>query len=277
MIRISNYNYRWLAPASAQARRKVIRLKMGLVILLLSLAYGSAWAADEHCEAPPYGASMEAYQAFIAGTGQADGAGSSAAQKVPGGVLDALAKICKIKYEAADRTELYRAGFTPQEIDRTSTVMLAAEYLGVLKYVAFQNVAHGQHAVEPGVPPPSDYQPVSVRDFAVDGPKLAAANAKVSLTGSYIFQDNRGVLYEDIQAVIKMKTHPEAGAQPNVLLLTDAASPRVRRRLLACQTDASAAQVGCSVTLRGQAAMCRLTDTPGAAREELCIKVEDGK
>ena len=253
-----------------------MKIKAVLVIPLGILAYGSVRAHDERCEAPPYGASMAAYQAFVAETHQSGEAGSPAA-KDPGAPLAVLTKVCKMKYDAADRTELYRAGFTPQDIDDSSTVMLTAEYLGVLKYVAFQSLAHGQRAVEPGVPPPDEFQPVSVRNFASDGAKLAAANAKVSLTGSYILQDNRGVLYEDIQAVMKMRFHPEAGSQPSVPLLTDDASPRVRRRLLACQTDPSAAQVGCTVTIRGLATTCRLTDALGAAHEGLCVKVEDGK
>jgi hypothetical protein len=256
-----------------------MKIKVALVILLQGFAYGSARADDGRCEAPPYGASMEAYRAFVVETRQSGEAGSPEAQKVPGEVLAALAKVCRIKYEAADRTELYRAGFTPQDIDRSSTVMLAAEYLGVLKYVAFQGLAHGQREVKPGasIPPPDEYQPVSVRDFLTDGAKLATDNATVSLTGSYIFLGNRGVLYENIQAVIKMKSHPEAGPQPNVPLLTDDASPRARRRLLACQTDPSAAQVGCTVTLRGQVTLCRLPDAPAAAPEGPCVKVDDGK
>ena len=36
-----------------------------LIILLASLGWGSAQALDERCEAPPYGASMEAYNMLI--------------------------------------------------------------------------------------------------------------------------------------------------------------------------------------------------------------------
>jgi hypothetical protein len=186
-----------------------------------------------------------------------------------------------MKYGAADRTELYRAGFTPEDIDHSSTVMLTGEYLGVIKYVAFQNLVQGQQAAKakPSAPlqPSNDYQSVSVRDFAVDGPKLAAEHAKVSLTGSYILQGNRGMLYVDIQAVIKTRYGPEAGTQPSVPLLTDDASRQFRRRLLSCQTDPSAAQVGCTVKLRGQATMCALTIASGATREAPCVNVEDGK
>ena len=159
-----------------------------LIILLASLGWGSAQARDEQCAAPPYGASMDAYNMLIA-------------EDLPHEAVELLAKICRMKYESADRTQLYRAGFTPEDIEHSSTVMLTSEYLGVMKYVAFQSGVQAKPAPKPDaiLPPPSDYQVMSVRDFVADGPALAAKNAKVSLSGSYLLQDNRGVLYPDMQ------------------------------------------------------------------------------
>jgi hypothetical protein len=256
-----------------------MKIKAGLIILLPGLAWAAAQARDGRCEAPPYGASMDAYKVFIAEARQSGDAESPVAQKLSREAVELLAKICKMKYDAADRTELYRAGFTPEDIDHSSIVMLTGEYLGVMKYVAFQSLVHGQQAPKPGAPPqpPSDYQSVSVRDFAADGAKLAAENAKVSLTGSYLLQGSLGVLYADMQAIIMTKYHPDAGAQPNVPLRTGDASRRLRQRLLSCQTDLSAAQVGCTVKIRGQATMCPLTDASGATHEAPCVNVEDGK
>jgi len=238
-----------------------------LIILLTSLVWDSAPARDERCEAPPYGASMGAYDMLIA-------------EDPPHEAVELLAKICKMKYEGADRTQLYRAGFTPEDIEHSSTVLLTSEYLGVLKYVAFQSGVHANVAApkpDATLPPPSDYQAMSVRDFVADGPALAAKNAKVSLSGSYLLQENRGVLYPDMQSIVMARYHPEAGPQPNISLLTSAASGQLRRRLLSCQTDPSAAQVGCTIKIRGRAGMCPLTDAPGATREAPCVKVEDGK
>jgi hypothetical protein len=255
-----------------------------LIILLASLAWGSAQARDERCEAPPYGASMDAYNMLIAEDLHSGEGESASASKHSREAVELLAKICRMKYEGADRTQLYRAGFTPEDIERSSTVMLTSEYLGVLKYVAFQNGVHGgvrtseaPKAADATLPPPSDYQAVSVRDFVADGPALAAKNAKVSLSGSYLLQDNRGVLYTDMQSIVMTKYHPEAGPQPNVSLLTSDASPQLRRRLLSCQTDPSAAQVGCTIKIRGRAGMCPLSDASGATHEAPCVKVEDGK
>jgi hypothetical protein len=255
-----------------------MKTKAGL-ILLLNLAWGAAQAHDERCAAPPYGASMEAYNAFIAEARQSGETESPAPRKPSREATELLAKICRMKYQSADRTELYRAGFTPEDIDQSSTVMLTAEYLGVLKYVAFQDMAHGQPAPKPGapLPPPSDYPSVSVRDFAAEGSKLAAESAKVSLTGSYILQDKHGMLYTDTQAIVLTRYHPEAGRQPTVPLLTNDASRQLRQRLLSCQTDLSAAQVGCTIRIRGRATMCTLTDASGATRQAPCVDVEDGK
>ncbi|MDB6043087.1 MAG: hypothetical protein JWM63_1638 [Gammaproteobacteria bacterium] len=256
-----------------------MKIKAGLIILLQGLAWDAAQAHDERCEAPPYGASMDAYKVFIAEAAQSGDVESPVAQKLAREAVEQLAKICKMKYDAADRTELYRAGFTPEDIDHSSIVMLTSEYLGVMKYVAFQSLVHGQQAPKPGAPPqpPTDYQSVSVGGFAVDGAKLAAENAKVSLTGSYILQGHLGLLYADMQAVIMTRYHPEAATQPNVPLLTDDASRHLRQRLLSCQTDLSAAQVGCTIKVRGRATMCPLTDAFGATHEAPCVKVEDGK
>jgi hypothetical protein len=256
-----------------------MKIKVGLIILLQSLVWDAAQAHDGQCGAPPYGASTDAYNVFIAEASQSGDAESAAAEKLSHEAVELLAKICKMKYGAADRTELYRVGFTPEDIDHSSTVMLTGEYLGIIKYVAFQSLVHGQQAPKPGAAPqpPSDYQSVSVRDFAVDGPKLAAENAKISLTGSYILQGNLGMLYADMQAVIMTRYHPDAGTQPNVPLLTDDASRHLRQRLLSCQTDLSAAQVGCTVKIRGRATMCPLTNASGATHEAPCVNVEDGK
>jgi hypothetical protein len=249
---------------------RVMKLAATLIISLQILTCAAVEAREEQCAAPPYGASMEAYNGFIAEHAHSGPADSST-------VL--LARICRMKYDAADRTELYRAGFTPEDIEHSGTVMLTSEYLGVLKYVAFQNTVHGQPAPKPDapLPPPSEYQTVSVRDFAAEGPKLAAENAKVSLSGWYILQDNHGVLYADRQAIVLARYHPDAPPQPHVPLLIDAASRQLRQRLVSCQTDLSAAQVGCALKIRGQVSTCPLTDASGATHELYCLNVEDGK
>jgi hypothetical protein len=267
-------------PINLPARMiQIMKIDRPLMIALLILAWGSARASDQRCEAPPYGASMDAYNVFIAEDPHSDEGESASASKHPREATELLARICRMKYEGTDRTQLYRAGFTPEDIEHSSTVMLTSEYLGVMKYVAFQNGVHGKEPPKPDtpLPPPSEYQAVSVRDFVANGTKLAAQNAKVSLTGSYLLQDNHGVLYPDIQAIVTTKYHPEAGPQPNVPLSTSDASARLRRRLLSCQTDPSASLVGCTIKIQGQAGMCPLTDASGTTHEAPCVNVEDGR
>jgi hypothetical protein len=255
-----------------------MRIKASLMILLLleSLGSSAAQARDERCKAPPYGASIDAYNVFVAEARQADKADIPSAGKSPPGVLDLLASVCEMKYGAENRTEFYRVGFTPQDFDRMSTVMLASEYLGVMKYIAFQKGGHEGRAATPamGTQATSDYQSVSVQDFATLGPKLAAESAKVTLAGAYILQGERGMLYADIQAVIRTKQGLQTQTQPSVPLLTDVASGKFRRRILSCQTDPNASLVGCSITLRGQVTLC--TPTPGGSAVP-CVSVEDGK
>jgi hypothetical protein len=118
---------------------------------------------------------------------------------------------------------------------------------------------------------------LSVQEFLADGAELAAANAKVSITGGYILQDNRDLLYPDVQAIIRKKYSSNAPNQPTVQLSTREASAQFRRRVLACQTDPSASQVGCTVKLRGRAALCTVPTEAGNSREVPCINVEDGK
>jgi hypothetical protein len=258
---------------------RIMKIDRILMIALLVLAWDSARASDQRCEAPPYGASMDAYNVFIAEDPRSEEGESATAPKHSHEATELLARICRMKYEGSDRTQLYRAGFTPQDIEHSSTVMLTSEYLGIMKYVAFQNGVHGKEAPKPDtpLPPPSEYQAVSVRDFAANGAELAAQKAKVSLTGSYLLQNNQGVLYPDLQAIITTKYHPESGPQPNVSLSTSAASARLKRRLLSCQTDPSASLVGCTIKIQGQAGMCPLTDASGATHEAPCVNVEDGK
>jgi hypothetical protein len=213
---------------------------------------------------------MDSYNVFMADVREANDAAQT------------LSKICKMKYEGADRAELYAAGFTQADIERSSTVVLATEYLGILKYVAFQSAAHRSKAVKSdtqgaATSPAGDYPAVPVRDFVAKGAALADKGAKVTLTGSYLLQGDRGLLYPDTQAIVMTQYHPEAGPQPNIPLVINGASPQLLRRFHVCQTDLSAAKVGCTVKIRGAAMMCPATDTTGATHEVPCLNAEDGK
>jgi uncharacterized protein (TIGR02246 family) len=136
-----------------------------------------------------------------------------------------------------------------------------------------------QRPAEPAVRslPGANYQSLHVEDFAKEGAGLAAAGAKVTMTGAYILQGNREVLYADVQAIIKTRYAQKAGIQPAVPLLTLDASNQFRRRALSCQTDPSASKTGCTIKIRGIAMLCAVTSGSEDPHDVPCINVEDGK
>jgi hypothetical protein len=122
---------------------------------------------------------------------------------------------------------------------------------------------------------PSEYQPISVETFVLDGRDLASKATKVSLGGVYIRQGNLDVLYANVQAA--MIANSRGLHQPNVPLLTDDASREFRQHLLMCQSNPASAEMGCSVTVLGRVITCKLSNAYGATREEPCVAVEDGR
>lgn len=123
---------------------------------------------------------------------------------------------------------------------------------------------------------PDGYQSMSVRNFVIDGPTLAAQHAKVRLVGSYLLSGNVGVLYADSQAVIMARYQADVGRQPSVPLLTEDASHKLREVLLSCDSNPSTGQVGCQIEIHGHATMCTLSNTFGAAHNTPCLEAEDG-
>ncbi|MGD0332969.1 MAG: lysozyme inhibitor LprI family protein [Xanthobacteraceae bacterium] len=121
------------------------------------------------------------------------------------------------------------------------------------------------------------YEPISVETFVLDSKELAAKAAKVSVSGAYLGQNNIGFVYVDTRAVIMATKYPNLGEQPKVPLLTDNATREFRQRLLACQSNPAAAQVGCPMTILGEVTICTFSNGFGAERTLPCINVEDGR
>jgi hypothetical protein len=80
-----------------------------------------AAVAQPSCDKPPYGSTDQAYTAFAQNLGM---------YVVP---TDYLSKICKVKYERADRKALYNIGFTDQKIDGEDTVQLGIDMMEATK------------------------------------------------------------------------------------------------------------------------------------------------
>ena len=119
------------------------------------------------------------------------------------------------------------------------------------------------------------YQSITVETFVLDRRDLASKATKVSLGGVYIRQGNLDVLYANVQAA--MIANSRGLHQPNVPLLTDHASREFRLHLLKCQSNPASAEMGCPVTVLGRVITCKLSNAYGAAREEPCVAVEDGR
>jgi hypothetical protein len=118
------------------------------------------------------------------------------------------------------------------------------------------------------------YQTMSVTDFVVNGPDLAAKGARVHLSGYYTLNGDVPVLFPNRQAaIVTMNTLPGAGRAPSVPLLIDHASAELRRQLVLC--DANPYTVNCnSLDISGIATMCTVSNAFGAARSTPCIDVQ---
>ena len=148
-------------------------------------------------------------------------------------------------------------------------------------HATFQLGTAVAEAVPESLPPPASrrpgYETVTVRNFVIDGPQLTAENARVTITGTYILMGSVATLYADTQAVLMAKYYPDAGTQPSVPLLTTEASHQIREVLVACDSNPSTGQLGCQVTIRGQATICALNNAFGAIRDTPCVNVNDGE
>jgi hypothetical protein len=219
--------------------------------------------AKSQCEAPPYGDTQENYTRF-SNSMQGASADPAVAKMLQIISQMAISTACKIKFENADRTEYHTWGISDDDIAVTSPVGLA-----------LQDINYHNHLGAKSEPVKETYQTISVRNFVIDGPHLAATHAKVDLVGVYVLQGSLGMLYTDTQAVIMAKYNSAISTQPSVALLTDDASHKLREDLLSCSSNPGA-QLGCKVEIRGEATICTLSNAFGAAKEEPCINGEDG-
>jgi hypothetical protein len=249
-----------------------------VLIALSTFVWVSAQAAhDSRCDAPPYGDTPGNYSKVMEALKEAEAQYASNVGKLMQYMYrDAFNRACKIKYEGADRTDFHRLGINDAEIAARGTAALATGYVNLTTALRRQEIQQAGNGPAPGSKP-RNYQFVTVRDFVIDGPKLASANAKVKLTGVYVRQGGVEVLYADQQALSTATHSHSRGTQPGVPLLTDGASQALRVTLLDCQSDPDSAQIGCQVTVQGEATMCEPASAFGATGKMPCVNVEDGQ
>jgi len=218
------------------------------------------------CDSAPYGDTPENYATAVKSDKDlAAKYGETVAKMTQYITQQALIEACKVKFENADRQDFHNHGITDANIAVTSTVGLASEYM------TFANVRGDRELQQ------HDYRAISVRNFLIDGPRLAAAHAKVKLVGSYVLQGSVGMLYIDSQAVAMARYGPQSGAQLHVALMANDGSHRLREYLLSCSSSpGTGLVVDCPVEIRGQATICTLSNAFGATQEVPCVDAEDG-
>jgi hypothetical protein len=100
-------------------------VKASLLIALASLAWGNAQAHDARCDAEPYSVPSANYPALVRLITNLFGTPKT----------EIIANICDIKYNASDRTPLYKLGITDEQINETDTGTLVVKMLEALKKV----------------------------------------------------------------------------------------------------------------------------------------------
>ena len=94
-----------------------IRGKLSFAAAVIALT-SAAQAADPRCDRPPYGGSPDRYRAVLEAYKQ------DLAQ-----VTKTLEEICRMKFDGADRTPLYKLQYKDVDIDRMDTEALALDML----------------------------------------------------------------------------------------------------------------------------------------------------
>jgi hypothetical protein len=214
-----------------------------LVLVTALTASNYIQAKDRRCSAPPYGDTVERYEAY-----------QPSEFKPAAFVVEA----CYAKFSHIGRQGFYAAGILDEEIEAQSTTELAER----IRDFTFDKIfrEHGKR--------------ITIADFMLDGKQLAANATPVIMRGAYILQGEADTLYADGQALLMAQS--DVGAHSSVGLLTEDADRSFRKRLLSCQSDPAASQLGCPVTLRGFATICTRTNAFGTVRELPCIHVFDG-
>jgi hypothetical protein len=98
-------------------------VKSTLLLVVLSIGCGNAQAHDARCDAAPFSVSAEKYPALVRLFTNLFGAPKT----------EMIASICDMKFNGADRTSLYKLGFTDEQINSTDTAELVTNTIKALK------------------------------------------------------------------------------------------------------------------------------------------------
>jgi hypothetical protein len=112
------------------------------------------------------------------------------------------------------------------------------------------------------------YERISFETFQLDGRRLAASEAKVSIQGYYQKIGQIETLSPSDMAAL----NPTVRDELNIGLLTDDAPRNIRKYFLDCRTTS---KLGCRIVIWGRATMCTTTTLVGS-KNSPCLIVEDG-
>jgi hypothetical protein len=122
------------------------------------------------------------------------------------------------------------------------------------------------------------YKTISFDTFALDAKSLAAAEARISMSGAYVPDGNFEWLFPGQGEAMQASLYPAQGQNiAKIPLLTEDASRDFRRFLLKCKSVPGSDRMGCLTVVTGHASMCEITGPFGARRKLPCLIVENGR
>jgi hypothetical protein len=183
-----------------------------------------------------------------------------------------------MKWHQISRKPLHDVGFTDEDIDQTSASVLLIEEIGAKQALerAGKMELQSKTLISSGTTLSlGEASSVSVRQFVIDGQKLARAGIQVRIRGYYIRQGGSDRLYSSGGAIMLSSTGGRV--PPSVKLLTGGSAREIHEHLLGCQSDPVSALVGCPVTLVGQAKTCPAPRASASPRRIPCLFVTNGQ
>lgn len=117
------------------------------------------------------------------------------------------------------------------------------------------------------------YKAMSIRDFQLDGRKLAQTHEKVSLRGVYVKQGDIALLVPNIVVLLINNEYGRTPDDMGVVVMDSHATRETRSHLLDC--GAQPLGTGCVVTLLGRADICEYTTLVSNSLVP-CLDVEGG-
>jgi glycine cleavage system regulatory protein len=98
-------------------------MKPTLLLIVLSIGWSGAQAHDARCDAAPFSVPAEKYPSLVRLLTNLFGSPKT----------EIISNVCNMKFNAADRTSLYRLGFKDEQINAADTAELVIDTIKALK------------------------------------------------------------------------------------------------------------------------------------------------